>query len=177
MNRVLPAAFLNFDSVRALSHSQLKAFSKRLEYISEIAAEISTELPKIEDGNDIRDFLDNLELDVSVNQTLPIEYGEVTSWNIHQSWTADILPMTLRCELGEDALSAIPNSAPKLDFGNGEYIEWAVEHGRALENALNNFYGAQRYEAAVANILLLDVILSRLLSGLVLSRFMAFQLS
>lgn len=175
MNRTLPNAFLTANDVQVLTTSQIEAFSKRLDYVAEIAEKILSDLPKAIAKTELEDFLDDLELDVSVNQTLSQKYGVVTSWNMHHGWTFDISPLELRSELGDDIISAISEQAPKIDCKPEYYIKWLTIQGETLERTLNHFYSTQKFEGAVASILAMDAILANLLSGLILSRLIDFR--
>ncbi|MFP4614894.1 MAG: hypothetical protein ACLFRB_03400 [Thiohalorhabdus sp.] len=82
----LPKAIENSQDFLELSEEEKKAFLSRLEYIKEITESLDGFFKNTHNGKELKDFLDDLELDVCINQKFSIEEGEISVWQVHSAW-------------------------------------------------------------------------------------------
>jgi len=171
--REFPSAFLNASDVKASSPRQIANFAKRLDYIAEITETIMSE-PVIVGADEFREFLSDLELDVSVNHNSPPSEEYIAPWLVHSSWTFDLTSSELRAGLSEILERALEEGAPLLNSNRVQFSNWLKDLGIGLREALDSFYDATSYSAALANLIAMDVLLAKLLAGLSSSRLMDF---
>ena len=101
----LPTAFTACDNFEKLTQKQIFNIVSRFSYIDEIVKNINEWL---DSGTiEFSHFIDDLELDLSVNQNLPGSENTESSYLIHSSWSFDMPLSTLRRELGEAIIKSI----------------------------------------------------------------------
>lgn len=174
--RELPDAFLNASDVKARSSVQVTNFAKRLDYITEIAARIILEGLTVVELDDFRNFLNDLELDVSVNHHFS-SGDDITPWIVHTSWTFDLTARELRSELSKTSLSALQEAIPLLNASRAQFSTWLNTQGVGLREAMDSFYCARSFSNAVANLIAMDIILARILTSLSAATLMDFDSS
>ncbi len=175
--REFPAAFTQSDDYKNLTAKQVASIQSRFKYIEEIICQIEAWVSSTRSVEDVRGFLDSLELDISVNQNLPEEDKSniYSSWLIHSSWTFCLSGALLYQQLSCDITSAIEQPLPSCRCSIQEFKTWLHGQSNALSKILEEFYSACQWESIVAHLIALDIILANMLVGLYKSRLNDFD--
>lgn len=159
----LPTAFTACDNFEKLTQKQIFNIVSRFSYIDEIVKNINEWL---DSGTiEFSHFIDDLELDLSVNQNLPGSENTESSYLIHSSWSFDMPPSTLRRELGEAIIKSINEPTPNIMCSIDDFKSWIKDQGSSLSNAVTCFYSSKSSPSAIAHYIAIDIILINLLSS------------
>jgi hypothetical protein len=162
----LPVALTDSDEFRALKPEQVSNFEARFRYVQEIVEKIERWLSNQQPGVTLRSFLDDLELDLAVNQSLPEEdQTQQSAWLIHSSWTFECSVSQMRAQLTADVVTAIERGPPSVDAQAREVQQWLRDQGVALRHLLERFHSAATFEIAIAHHIAIDILLANLLVG------------
>lgn len=166
--RELPPALIESDDYQNLNDIQQKNFVARLHYCEEIADNITSWLNKSSDWKNERDFLDDLELDVSASHVLPSGQPEefISSWLIHSSWTFDLEPDVLRRSLSNELLDALDRALPSFSSAPESVDEWLGTQSKLICSLIRGFSACAEYASAIAYLIALDIAMASLLASL-----------
>lgn len=167
----LPAALVASDEFRHLADHQKRNFSARLNYIAEVVEKIGAWLEGRQEP--LRDFLDDLELDLLVNIGAPTDGNAQSSWLVHSSWTFGSSASLLREQLGSNATSLLDQTVPSSCCSPDELCVWLARRAAGLKSFLENFFAAPSYVKAIAVLLAIDILLVQLLLGTTRARLNA----
>lgn len=167
----LPATLVASNEFRDLTDHQKRNFSARLNYIVEVAEKIGAWIERREEP--LRDFLDDLELDLWVNIGAPTDENTESSWLIHSSWTFGSSAALLREQLDPNATSLLDGAVPAGDCSPEELCGWLARCGAGLKSLLENFFTAPSYVKAIALLLAIDILLVQSLLGTTRARLNA----
>lgn len=159
----LPAAFMVCDDFNTLTQKQIFNIVARFRYIDEIIENIHEWLDS--EKTEFNHFIDDLELDLSVNQNLPGNEGMESSYLIHSSWSFDMPPSSLRSELSEAIIKSINEVTPGTMCSLDDFKSWIKNQSLSLSNAVTGFYSAKSSSSAIAHYIAIDIILINLLSS------------
>jgi hypothetical protein len=166
--RTLPSAITESSEFKNLTDKQIYNIEARFRYLDEIIDNIESWLAGSGKDVDVRSFLDDLELDLSVNQNLP--HGQsvdfVSSWLIHTSWTFGTNAQSLVHDLSTTLLSKIEQNIPRISSSLDEFKAWLMEQCSAIKIALDDFYNAQTFTGAIAHHIAIDILLINMLAGI-----------
>lgn len=124
--------------------------------------------------DDLKLFLDDLELDVAVNQNLSNAEDTISAWLTHHSWTFDMTGSSLSNQLSSDLLPFLDTKVVDLRCTTKEYMSWLLRQALGIKIALKNFYSSGSLEQVVAHIIAIDILLCNTLLGLYKSRLKDF---
>lgn len=164
----LPAAVTETGAFARLTEMQVVAFEGRLIYINEIADSIDDWLAG-RDPEGLGAFLDRLEMDLAVNQNVPGE-DTVSSYLVHTVWTYDSPPHAMRQALAPETAAALDLPPPALDAPEEVIRQWLGAGSAGLQRALEGFYRATSFTAALAHYIALDILLAGMLCGVYKAR-------
>ena len=160
----LPRALTDLENFRQLTEREAKLFESRFEYVGQILDSIDAWLTRKD--RDFRDFLDNLELDLSVNQNLPTDLNKKhTSYLIHTSWTFDVTIAEMRQSLPADLATELDREIPPLDCSIAQFDYWLSEQTKAIDAAISGLYAVTTAAAALTLLTAIDILLGKLLVG------------
>jgi hypothetical protein len=151
------------DNFNRLTQKQIFSIVSRFNYIDEIIENINEWLDS--DKTELSHFIDDLELDLSVNQNLPGDEGKESSYLIHNSWTFNMSPSSLRSELSETIIKSINEEIPGTMCSLDDFKLWIQNQSLALNEAVTGFYSAKSSPSAIAFYIAIDIILINLLSS------------
>jgi hypothetical protein len=161
----LPEVITSCDEYATLDDSARISLLRRIEDAQELGAALS-------DGSrkatypDFFQFVDDLELDLShLQEFSPPGRLDLTRWAVHYSWTFYTSPVEMRNHLDERLLSLIDIPEPPTTAPIATYEGWVSDLGAGLVLIANAIEVATEYGAAIAHLICLDIVLSRLLSA------------
>lgn len=164
----LPAAVTETVAFARLTEMQVVAFEGRLIYINEIADSIEDWLAG-RDPEGLGAFLDRLEMDLAVNQNVPGE-DAVSSYLVHTAWTYDSSPQAMQQALAPETLAALDRPPPALNAPEEAIRDWLGAASNGLRLALEGFYRAASFTAALGHYIALDILLAGMLCGVYKAR-------
>lgn len=159
----LPTAFMACDDFNTLTQKQIFNIVARFNYIDEIIENIHEWLDS--EKIQFNHFIDDLELDLSVNQNLPGDESMESSYLIHNSWSFNMSPSSLRSELSEAIIKSINEATPGIMCSIDDFKLWIKNQSLALNEAVTGFYSAKSSLSAIAFYIAIDIILISLLSS------------
>lgn len=159
----LPVAFMNSQEFKGLTQKQVFNLEARFRYVGEIVKNVEEWLSGNEE--EFKEFLDNLELDLSVNQNLPDGEERETSYLIHSSWTFETTVAQLRHALSPPIIAWLDESLPRIDCSLTEFRFWLANQCRALRNVVTEFYAAKSFACAIAYFVAMNILLATMLAG------------
>jgi hypothetical protein len=161
----LPKILERFARFREASEIQKKNLKGRFQFIEQITIEISEWLDGTE--TDLEAFFDRLELHLAINQGAPCAAeSSISNWLIHTSWTFETSPRKMRQELSDDLVNELNRSPLSIDDDVGRLGLWLKRQNSALTTALADFRACKTMDAALANIIAIDVLLLNLQTGI-----------
>lgn len=116
------------------------------------------------DYPDFNDFIDNLELDLSLAQ----EYGvhgqsTLSRWQTHHSWGLKPIQNTLN-DKANPVAKTIRRESPKLHSTKNEYRQWFVDTSKEILLILKKMDEEISEEQALSMLLCIDYLMSITLS-------------
>lgn len=171
MTSRLPKALIASNDWLGLTQSQQFNFESRIKYINEIVDNISEWLEGSSEWGSLSEFLDDLELDVSVNQNLNSDEDFVSSWLIHSTWGNSERDRISAALLPSVVISALDRPLPDIEIGNAAVTAWLKLHRDALQASLGAFYNSTAFSEVLSSILVFDTLMAMLLCGLYKLRF------
>ena len=165
--RPIPAILQSLPEFKDLSDAELFNFGARLRYIEEITLKIDEWTSGEE--RDLRAFIDRIELDIYINQSagLSQDSEQVSIWLVHSSWAVNISGKTMSEVLSGEVSAALDRAPPELKVPLLKWSEWLQRQNNGLKAALSGFYGASTVNAALGNLIAVDVILAHLTAAVV----------
>ncbi|MBK6982953.1 MAG: hypothetical protein IPH30_16580 [Betaproteobacteria bacterium] len=168
----IPDALTLSDEFKRLNSKQVSNFVARLGYVDEVVETLHSFLRGGAADESLREFLDNLELDVFfalVFSSNPEEHQ--SNYLVHSSWSFECTPQQLAEIVGEDLMTGGAGASKTAFATESELIDWIRDVAKRLELALKHFVGSRVYCSAIAHLMVLDAVLTELLSGLIRARF------
>jgi hypothetical protein len=163
--RDLPLALQQSDDFKDLTTAEAKGFQTRLRFIEECLQEMELWLSGAETGGrSLRDLINDVELDLSVCQSVPAKGQGVSSWLVHTSWTFET-SNPLNQELSLDLRKGIDQDSPHVGSDEEALRQWLEEECATLRAALDGFYAASTASRAVAHLVAMNSIVAALLFG------------
>lgn len=163
-DRSMPAALQSLLEYKQLTSEERFNFAARLKYVEEITKKI--EEWRTGQEADLRAFVDRIELDLYINVGAPSSSEGMSSWLVHSSWTHGVSGLGMRQAISNQLVAEINRPQVPLDGSIGEWANWLKHQNAGLRTALTNFYEAAGLEKALANLLVVDILLASLLSGM-----------
>jgi hypothetical protein len=168
----LPRSLTESDEFKQLTADSVRAFQARLQYIGEVVDQIDAWLAKTQ--NNFPEFLDNLELDLSVTQNLPGDANSGhTSYLIHSSWSFEVTVAEIRHAIPGNLLQPLEAALPSIDSSLSQFNAWLEAQALGIKSAATSFSAAQSMAEALACHLALDIFVGDLLIGCYKARFNA----
>ena len=159
----LPLAIESSEEFRSLDESQRLSLLRRLDNARALGVSLASG-KRFQESDDFLDFVEDLELDVSLVQELDgAPQGGLTRWQIHYSWTFETSPSKMFGSLDAETVKAIDFHEPSLDAEIEDYKIWFKEVGEWTVGLIDKFSGADGFDSAMALLVALDVMLGRLL--------------
>lgn len=175
IERQLPEVIRQSDDFNALTKTQVSSLQHRLNYVWEIIENIKIWSKGESEWASLKDFLEDLELDVSVNVVFTSQGNEnsevLSNWVIHSSWYEDIDAVELRKSLNTDLANFINTQGPTWFFTEEQANEWLKLFSYNLGLALEGFYNSKNVKAALAYYLAIDALLANALAGIYALKF------
>ncbi len=163
-DRSVPAALQSLLEYKQLTPEERFNFAARLKYVEEITRKI--EEWSTGEETDLRAFVDRIELDLYINVGAPSSSESMSSWLVHSSWTHGVSGLGMRQTISNQLVAEIDRPQVPLDGSIGEWANWLRHQNSGLRMALMNFYEAASLEKALASLLVLDILVTNLLSGI-----------
>lgn len=170
-DRPLPDAIASSDDFLRLDEPQQKAFAARLRYIEEIPVKLDDWIGCSVTPDNIKSFIDRIELDLMINLGTPGAAEKcVSPWLLHSSWTFDTSSRAMRRALGDAFLAELALPLPGLFCSLIEFGEWLSRLRANLMRSLDAFYDSKSFDSAMAHLIAVDVSLSQMYSGFIAQR-------
>lgn len=167
--RSLPAVLEDSSLFSDMNDAQQRSYKGRLRLIEQIVLEIDEWLDGKE--RDFQAFLDRIELHLAINQGAPTDAETRTSsWLIHSSWGFESTARKMRQELDAELVIELDRASPSLDVDLARFEIWLAQQNSGLRKAVAGFYGAQKFDAALAYQIAIDLLVINLLVGTVKAR-------
>ncbi len=162
----LPVALRQSEDFKALTEREVDGLRSRLRFIEDSLDEMELWLSGAEThGGDLRNLLDDIELDLSISQSVPEQGRGVSNWLIHTSWTFECGTSCLSAELGHDLRRGLDGNPPGIGSGDEQLELWLRDECSLLREALEGFYAATSARGAVAHLIAINTLVSTLLLG------------
>lgn len=159
----LPLAIASSGEFRSLNESQQLSMLRRLDNARSLGMSLATKT-RLQASDDFLDFVEDLELDAALLQELDsAPRGGLTRWQIHYSWTFETSPQEMAKSLSVETMALADFQEPGLTAALDEYCIWFMEFGRRLVDVVDQFSAADSFATAMAQHVVLDVLLARLL--------------
>ena len=167
----LPIVLTQSEDYLELTEKQSLNFQSRMNYILEITDNITEWLNGKGNWASLEAFLDDLELDVSVNQNLNTGDDYISSWLIHNSWGDGVEEKASLAKLPVDVLASLDADLPELRAQDTEVNAWLEGLRDALRRVLETLLAANNFAEVLSSILAMDMLMVNLLAGLYKLRF------
>lgn len=168
----LPKILFTLLESEELDAREVDALQFRIQGANRITDDIERWIAS--DSSPVREFLDALELDLSVLQNLPGGGPErVTSYAIHSSWTFELAPNEMRRCIDPDVAKTMSVAPPSIDSSLVEFSNWANLMASSLRKVCRSFSRSEVIEEAMAMWIAIDVLLLLLLVGTTQTRLNA----
>jgi hypothetical protein len=177
----LPEILTSKDFFQDITEREVHRLYAHLAHTQEICGQIANWVNLPFDAliaeNAPSDFLDTLELDISIIQSQSnFERGVVVSrWLIHSTWITEIPKSELIQGLMPKTLDAISSPQPNLNSDLRKFRLWLETKNIGLQNTMEMLYLATTLREALANLLAIDIFLTDILLGLNKWRLMEWK--
>lgn len=160
---LIPSCLRSAEEYRNLPSEEKRSLGLRLIALRELGEELRSRA-RFEESQDIADFLEDLELDLSIRLDLHTSrQGGISVWQIHYSWTFPTSPTKMREALSNEVLSVIDSPALVSDAEIEEVVSWFEQAGNYLVNFIDHFQNAKSIHKALAFHLAIDTLVAKLL--------------
>lgn len=166
----IPTAILDLPEYAELATVKKENFSSRLTYIEELARKIidvNLGIPKEQRSF----FINDLELDISINIAVSRAGDNVSPWIVHTSWAFGLLPGDLAIAVDAEILPSPENPGLAVSCTWEEFHRWLQSQGSILLKAIERFYEAKSLETAIGCLFSADYSMSVIYSSIVAQRF------
>jgi len=168
--RPLPEVITRLGEFRNLSEEQSHSLLTRIRFIQEFSQKLQ-EVHE-EDVDELRDALDELELDAAICLSVSGDARtRVSPWLIQSSWTSHVRTEELSEWLPCEVRRLIASPSPGVSCSREEFATWVDSHRQSLILMLDNFFGASTLAQCLASFIGMNMIIAKLLSGLIEARF------
>ena len=168
---VFPKALTDSSEFRALNANQASSLQARFRHIDEIVSNIENWVEGKNRDDTFRSFLDDLELDLSAVQGWPADQEkEQSSWLIHSSWTFEASAAEMRRSIPQQVIDALDCQTPRVAATRDEVQAWLRNQVLSLRLAVEQIYAASSFAAAVAALIVVDILLASMLVGVYKTR-------
>lgn len=165
MYNELPSVIIESEEFRGLEEEQRLSFLHRLRRIRTLGEELSSG-SRLLAAPDFCDFAEDLELDLTIAQEFDDAHrGGLSRWIIHYSWSFETAPFDLVQALSPRLTSFLDQYEPPLLTPPEGYSVWFKELGEQLFLAVSEFSASKTFTEALAACIVLDLLLSRLLTA------------
>lgn len=166
----LPEVLTRLREFRNLSDEQSRSLLTRIRFIQEFSQKLQ-EVHE-EDVNELRDALDDLELDAAICLSVSGDARtRVSPWLVHSSWTSHVSTEELSDWLPREVRRLMAAPSPGASCSREEFVTWVDSHRQLLILMLDSFFGASTLAQCLASFIGMNMIIAKLLSGLIEARF------
>ncbi len=166
-----PKALTDSTEFRALNADQASSLQARFRHIDEIVSNIEKWVEGKNRDDTLRSFLDDLELDLVSAQGWPGDQEkEQSSWLIHSSWTFEASASEMRRSIPQQVAEALDGQTLRLGATRGEVQTWLRSQVLSLRLAVEQIYAASSFAAAIASLIVVDILLVSMLAGVYKTR-------
>lgn len=165
----LPLVILESPDFQELSRFQARHLEGRFDYINEIQHDVSKWLSQGAERNELKHFLDDIELNIgeALNASSDPKEG-LSAWLLHSTWATEVIPM--RIALDDNIVRFIDEAVPNVDASTADFLKWLDRQATGLANLLTLFRLATTFAVAMAAAIAIDIQLANLLAALYKAR-------
>lgn len=164
----LPHVLHQVDSFVALPEEERLKFRYRIQYIREIEIRIEEffeEEGKQSDIDEVRDLLDNLELDLMNSLSIRSAQETVSPWLIHSSWVFETSAAKMCSAVSAQQLLKLQGNPPTVSCDVSEFLGWVHDMALLVRTLREEFSGATTRDAALGFLIALHIALEGFLLG------------
>ena len=163
---LLPIVMVESQEYVALNLEQRQRFSKRLSFAQNVLRDASLwlDLPQ----GEFRDFMDGFELDLTsvMSSNLEDAEGQVSTWFVHSTWTADFIDRDFASLLSERVFRQLDGGFPLFSSSQSAFRQWLKIEVDVTLSVLDDLRNAQALDQAIACLIAGDIFFGRLLVAL-----------
>lgn len=163
--RKLPSAAS--ECLANYSQVQIENFRSRLRYIEEVTIKVDEWLDSDWLGQD-REFINRIELDLLINIGAAGSEREISAWQVHTTWAPHIDAADLRATL--ELRELVPGGIPEPLADRTVFLDWLRWSSQKVKALLVQAFASSSDREFIACLLMLDVWLAHLYSGVVMRR-------
>lgn len=154
---MIPFCLEKSDEYQGLTDRQRRAFEARLAH----CVEIQETLRNLIDSSDLllADSLDDVELDAFSVMSLRSPDESVSPYLVHSSWTQYCSPENMSNAISEHLKSFVNAPIP----GSNGRKNWLRGWADQVSDAVHRFQCAETFDAAVANCIAIDLLMTMIL--------------
>lgn len=176
--RDLPVALASSDEFQNLEEVGKQEFASRLRYVEEISVKLGERAESSGEVDDIKGFIDRIELDLMINLGAHgTEHRGVSTWLLHSSWTFETSAQKMRESLTENFLERLDCQQVGIHSKVSEFTDWAARGGETLAKLLDRFYASLSFDEVMAFLVAIDLCLAQMYCGFIAQRLNPLVLS
>lgn len=169
--RELPIALVDSDEFQDLDELGKREFAFRLRYIEEIPVKLNRCVGPAGVMDDIKGFIDRIELDLMINLGAHgNEHRGVSTWLLHSSWTFETSAKRMLDLLPDDAVECLNRHTPGMNSSLRDFEAWVARSGSLLIELLDGFYGSRSFDEVMAYLVAIDLSLAQMYSVFIAQR-------
>jgi hypothetical protein len=173
MGEIFPSSLSDIDSFAALSKDERSSFLGRIRFIGEITGRIDeffSDESKNCDVEELRDLVDNLELDLMACLSIEERNRKFSPWIVHSSWTFDVTVLAMRRSIAPEHLNVLQANCPTSDAPSAEVLQWISQMSRTVRELRSVFLKSDSRESVMGSLVALDIALANFLLGITRQR-------
>lgn len=172
---LLPPSLLANADYRTLNRSQQANLLARLKHCNELAL-AGLDAARHSQAT-LLEAIDDLELDalsiMSVGARSEAVEQEVSPYRIHSSWTFECKRSDLATYVGNEEASFLASSCPGVYASAADFCVWLERWARCLQMALNKLASASSFDESIAQLVVIDALVSLMLVAAAVARLNA----
>jgi hypothetical protein len=171
----LPSSLLASEDYRSLSTNQQANLLARLNHCNEIA---SAGFDAASDTRgDLLEAIDDLELDalsiMGAGARSGTDEQEVSPYRVHSSWTSECRRSELETYVGKEEAMFLASGCPGIQASVADFRAWLERWAQCLQMVLKRFSSAASFEESIAQLVMIDALVSVMLVSAAVARLNA----
>ena len=163
--RMLPPAVVASPEFQALAEGLKQEFLAHVNFIDEIPVRLSQWIEDGASSERLRGLILGIDLDISIQIGIPEQAQmEISAHALRHVWADDRKPLITL--LAVEHVSALNMQFPRLGTTLSEVRDWIEGTSKGLSSLLEGFFQSSSFEAALAYLVSIHVLLSGIKFGL-----------
>lgn len=165
---MIPTCVKESDDYKNLTDKERLNFENRLHF----CVEISLNVKQFVDTKDVarNGFLDDVEVDTYSLFSTYHSPDSLSPWLMHSSWTCFSDREAMRSEISDEFNNFVKEAAPGVDDDVEYFVDWYRKWLLVFNGALNGFQQSKTFDAALAQCIALDALMSMLILSTAIAR-------